>query len=113
MRYIYIILIASVVMLYSCENSDFEESFDKTPNERVTEAIKEYTETLTASEHGWKMAYYVDKNRMGAFHFMMQFDDMNNVKMKMDLSEKSITSLYSIKAEDEVLLSFDTYNFIS
>ncbi len=113
MKYIYITLIASIAMFYSCSNSDFEEAFDKTPNERITEAITKYTDVLTTSEYGWKMSYYPNEKLMGAFHLMMKFDDKNDVQMKFELSDKNITSLYGVKAEDEILLSFDTYNFIS
>ncbi|TKG96532.1 DUF4302 domain-containing protein [Puteibacter caeruleilacunae] len=112
MRQLYTLIIASL-LLGACNSDSFEDAFDKTPNERIQENIDHYSKVLTEAQHGWKMAYYINDEAMGAFHFMMQFNKDNKVISQFELSDNNTTSTYSLRAEDEIALSFDTYTFFS
>lgn len=113
MRTKYFILIISLITLIGCKGDDFQEYFDKTPNQRITEHIQHYRQVLTQAQDGWKMAYYINKDYMGAFNLMMKFDEKNNVDMQFELSKNNRASTYDLRAEDEIALSFDTYTFLS
>ncbi len=114
MKTIYTILVV-LLFLYSCNSDNFEDKFIGTPNERIQADIDKYSEVLTSAAHGWKMAYYINESNMGALHFMMQFKPDNHVISQFELSStgKNSESTYSLRAEDEIALSFDTYTFFS
>ncbi|MCT4614497.1 MAG: DUF4302 domain-containing protein [Marinifilaceae bacterium] len=112
MKNILVFLIA-ICLFSACDNDNFEDAFDKTPNERLQEKITEYSTALKSSEYGWKLPYYINDQVMGALHFMMQFKENNLVDMRFELSDNTIESTYKVNAQEEIILSFDTYNFLS
>lgn len=106
-------LIILSIAFVSCNKDNFKDKFEESPSVRLKKRMTEYSEVLQNAPYGWKWSYYIDQNVMGAWHFMMKFNTVSDVEMKFELSENVINSLYTIKPEDGVVLSFDTYTFIS
>jgi len=84
------------------------------PEERVTETVTKYSNTLTSSTYGWKAFLYPDGG--GGYSFYLNFNKENKVTMYADLdpdaSAESFESTYRIKALQNPTLSFDTYNYM-
>ncbi|MCZ4245224.1 DUF4302 domain-containing protein [Pedobacter punctiformis] len=84
------------------------------PEERITEAVTKYSNTLTGSTYGWKAFLYPDGG--GGYSFYLNFNKENKVTMYADLdydpAQKSMESTYKVRALQNPTLSFDTYNYM-
>lgn len=87
---------------------------EQRPEERVTEAVTKYTNSLTGSTYGWKAFLYPDGG--GGYSFYLNFTKENKVTMYADLdydpAQISKESTYRVKAFQNPTLSFDTYNYM-
>ncbi|UKT63118.1 DUF4302 domain-containing protein [Pedobacter mucosus] len=84
------------------------------PEERVTEAVTKYANTLTGSASGWKAFLYPEGG--GGYSFYLNFNKENKVTMYADLdyppATDSMESTYRVKAFQNPTLSFDTYSYM-
>ena len=112
--YAFSLLIASTALV-GC-NDDEDLIFDDSAANRVDQAMDDLSSTLTKQGGKWNMEYFANKEEHG-YNYVMTFSKDGTVKMSTNhewtspantfLSE---TSLWQIKPDDGVVLSFDTYN---
>lgn len=111
----FIIFIFIVGMTMSCQKKSYEPAFDKSAQERVAETIATVRTQLTSAPDGW--IGILTTGLGGGFSFYMQFDNQEVVNMYADLTGESSTvmksSRYRVKQDAGVVLTFDTYNYIS
>lgn len=111
-KIIYICL--SIGLFLACNRTE-EDTFDRTPTERLQQVSQELYKELTSSEYGWKLVYQTNKQKFGGFTFVMKFDKQGQVAMVSDFDKSTITqqnSQYEIKTGQGILLSFVTKNHI-
>lgn len=73
----------AIIICTSCENN---ETADLAPvEERVSEAISNLRDELTAPENGWKLEYQ-PTNTSGSFYMLLNFDKDGNVNIKSDVA---------------------------
>jgi hypothetical protein len=108
MKKLLYIIFAFGLIVQSCNNNDFEYKFDKTPDKRIKEKVDSYYNILTSSEYGWKTLYYPNEDEYGGYQFLISFDEKGNASIISDLKGERDTSLYKIKAEQDLMLIFDT-----
>jgi hypothetical protein len=100
----------------SCKDDDVS-IFDKTADERVTEAIAGLKNKLTAPANGWKIKYR-PVNTSGSFWVLMKFDSENNVTIQTDLGSndgefQEQTLTYRIDSSLGLELIIESYSFFS
>lgn len=119
LTYIFMLPILALCV-HSCVNEE-DDLFDESAAQRMNKAVVAYGELLESSANGWVMDYYPSDGSMGGYTYTIVFKD-GKASMASDLSLYSDTeewpagtvqkSLYQVKAEQECLLTFDTYNLI-
>ena len=114
-KWIYIFGIV-IVILTSCKDDEVA-IFDKTPDERVSEAIATLKQDLTAPANGWKLRYRPE-SESGSFYVLLDFNEDNTVHIKTDLGnndgqffEQTVT--YRIDSSLGLELIIETYSFFS
>ncbi|MGZ2371350.1 DUF4302 domain-containing protein [Ancylomarina sp. YFZ004] len=106
--------ITSLILLaFSACNNDFESEFDLSPDERASEAVKEFKEALISSEYGWLTHYYPNPDKLGSVTYMLKFEETGTVNMNWELYDYSDEAEYSVKMLEKPLLIFDTYSKFS
>lgn len=125
-------LSAAAFGFYAC-TSEVDDIFDKSPAERVSEAIKADKDILTSASNGWVMNYYSDlenKNAGGTI-YLLKFDNNDNVTVASvdnsaliqdikngdvawsgDLPDVTQTTHYKVTQSAGIVLSLDEYNDI-
>lgn len=107
-------IIAAAIGFYGCNKH--KDVFDKSPDERVNEALATYQKALTASQYGWKGLIYPAGLEGGVVAFYFKFDDVNRVEMFSDFDSASavtpMTASYRLKALQQPALIFDTYSYV-
>lgn len=115
MKKIFYLLFFTLVILAGCKKSSFESVFDKTPEERMADAISQLNTTLTSAPNGWVAT--LPTSAGGGFGFYMNFDADQKVSMFSDITDAgattAATSTYRVTTGLGAMLAFDTYNFIS
>ena len=108
---LYLILLA--ITFYSCENKD-DTLFEKTAEERLTEALTKYQSTLIDAPYGWNAVIYPGGG--GSYGFYFKFTDKNRVAMYSDFKDASGAtskeSSYRLTALQTPVLIFDTYSYL-
>lgn len=116
----------SIISLFMCMFAcaqDEKDLFEKSAAERLNESASKYQELLEASEYGWALEFYLgDESTPTSYVSTVRFYDGNvDMVSEMVLSEdhiaisldeptyETLTSKYSVKAEQSIVLSFDTY----
>lgn len=93
-----------------------KDAFDKSPDERVNEALATYQKALTSSQYGWKGLIYPAGLEGGVVAFYFKFDTANRVEMFSDFDSTSavtpMTASYRLKALQQPALIFDTYSYV-
>ena len=114
MKKSFIYILAAAIGLNGCNKH--EDAFDKSPDERVNEALATYQKALTASEYGWKGLIYPAGLEGGVVAFYFKFDEANRVEMFSDFDSTSavtpMTASYRLKALQQPSLIFDTYSYV-
>lgn len=109
---LYALLALPVMSLQSCLK-DQEDVFDEPSSTRLNEYLQQTKSTLTSSENGWIFDYYPEASQSyGGSTYTVQFagNDECAVRSEYNPDDGDLTSLYSMKADDGPVLSFDTYN---
>ena len=112
-------LLCSLVCIYSCVNEEAD-LFDSSAAQRLNQAVTDYTNLLENSEDGWIMDYYPSDGSLGGYTLTVVFKNgksaiASEISHASDNGESwpagtEVTSLYQVKAEQEVILTFDSYN---
>jgi hypothetical protein len=99
----------------ACRKLD-DHVFDKSPDERINEAITSYQSTLTGAANGWKAFIKTDSGKGSTYSFYFKFSADNRVKMYSDFDSTSAVTLqessYRLKAQQQPTLIFDTYSYV-
>ena len=110
MKHIFFFLSLSLLAA-SCKKED-DPVFDKSPDERINEALSGYQKQLTEAPYGWKALVYPKGG--GTYFFYMKFDNQNRVTMYSTFDSLSAVtpreSSYRLKALQQIALLFDTYS---
>jgi len=111
-KYLILYLIFSV-SLGSCVQ-DVDDVFDKSPSERIEEAMKYYDNLLLSANNGWIVEYYPEATqKYGGFVLYFKFEANDKVTVGSELAgTETEESVYSIKADMGPTLNFDSYNSI-
>lgn len=112
--------IACFILLAGCQKKT-DEIFDKSPDQRLTEALAAWQQTLVGAPNGWKFVVFPkglksQNIEVGGFSFYMKFTDANRVTMVSDFDTTTGAtpkeSGYRLKAVQRPSLYFDTYSYI-
>jgi hypothetical protein len=107
-------LLAATIALFGCNKH--EDAFDKSPDERINEALATYQSALTSSQYGWKGLIYPAGLGGGVVSFYFKFNESNRVEMFSDFDSASavtpMTASYRLKALQQPALIFDTYSYV-
>ena len=99
-------LLAILMVVSGCQKKT-DEIFDKSPDERLSEALAAYQRALVDAPNGWKFIIYPEGLKaqdieVGGFSFYMKFTDANRVTMVSDFDSTSAATLkesgYRLKA---------------
>lgn len=110
MKKLLYIFIAIGLIFQACDNDSFEDKFDKNPDQRIKERIQNYSDILTSPQYGWKTLYYPNEDSYGGYQFLINFDEMGNASIISDLTGERDTSLFKVKAIQDITLAFETYS---
>ncbi len=113
MKKIYLNIICSMLVLFTACDNDFESEFNLAPDERASEAVKEFKDALTSSEYGWLTHYYPNPEKLGSVTYMLKFEETGTVNMNWELYDYSDEAEYSVKMLEKPVLIFDTYSKFS
>ena len=119
-RIYFALLLLPLFCLTTCVK-DEENLFDGSAAERVAHNMKEYNRILNAATKGWLMEFYSDA--LGGCVFLCDFKAVNEgalngiVKIASELEDleeyppgKIAESLYELKQDQGIILTFNTYN---
>lgn len=113
-RLIYLLCIVAG-LLQSCVQ-DVDDLFDASAQERINQAIKDYKTLLCSAENGWRMEYYPSSiQEYGGYAMTLAFNENSQATIASEITgspTKTVSSLYSIKADMGPTLNFDSYNEI-
>lgn len=108
------ILILLALFITSCNNENFDNVFEDSASERLNEAIKKYSNSLTSAEQGWILEYYPEKKQSyGGYNFIIQFDKNKTSKVYSEITDEpfpSIESTYDVISYGGPVLTFNSYN---
>jgi hypothetical protein len=124
MKKIYLLLL-SAIAIASLSSCSIEENdlFGKSAATRLNESVASYQELLESNDSGWVMEFMPSEGEYGGYVYAAKFKG-GNVDMagEIALSNSStgevwapgtiVSSKYSVKSEQSVILTFDTYNTI-
>lgn len=72
-----------VIGCYSCSDNEVDNTFEKTPEERIAKVKADYKNILVEAPHGWK-TYFGTSDKLGRWLILMDFDANGQVAMKCD-----------------------------
>lgn len=105
----------ALLLLGSCSLHEEDNVFDDSSANRISEALKNYREILSAPENGWVMSYYPSQNQsLGGYNLLVKFSKDGKATIAGEVSDPddTVTSLYSLVQSSGPLLTFDSYNEI-
>ncbi|MBQ7420056.1 MAG: DUF4302 domain-containing protein [Prevotella sp.] len=108
------LLLAGVAMIVASCVKDEEDLFSESAAQRINTAVEDYTKLLESSEKGWVMNFYpAHDGEMGGVVYTARFSDGTvALRCQETPGEDEVKSLYQVKGEQEILLTFDTYTEI-
>ena len=116
----FLFLLVMAIAFAGCQKKT-DEIFDKTPDERLAEALAAYQQALVSAPNGWKVVItpkglQSQDIQVGAFSFYMKFTDANRVTMFSDFDTATSAtpkeSGYRLKALQRPSILFDTYGYV-
>lgn len=109
--FIYLLLALPAFFLQSCQTEE-DNVFDRPYSERMGEFLQKAQDTLTASQYGWVLDYYPQRDQAyGGVAYTIKFTKDNaTVRYENNPDDGEVKSLYKMKEDDGPVLSFDTYN---
>lgn len=113
MRHIVLYFLLGIVILSGCSKDD-DPVFDKSPDERINEALNKAETALKGAADGWNAKVVTGSGQTFQFHF--RFNEGNRVVMYADIdtstAASSRESSYRLKALQQPALIFDTYSYL-
>jgi len=110
-----ILLLLSILLLFTgCWKEEID-IFPNTPAERLNQAMSTYEDVLTSAENGWKMEYYAN-TQGGGYTLLMKFDASGLVTiasrslLTKNAAYEQDSSLYEVIADNGPVLTFNTFN---
>jgi hypothetical protein len=114
MKKIYnIFYILAAMLVFAACTPEQDDYFSESSAERVSSTIAADTKVLTSASNGWLMKYFPDENlQYGGYNVLLKFTEDGKVTVANELYDagQTATSLYQVKQDAGVVLSFDTYN---
>jgi hypothetical protein len=114
MKKIYnIFYILAAMLCFAACTPEQDDYFDESSAERIKSTIAADTKVLTSASNGWLMKYYPDEYlQYGGFNVLLKFSEDGSVTVANELydADETATSLYQVKQDAGVVLTFDTYN---
>lgn len=109
--FIYLLLALPAFFLQSCQTEE-DNVFDRPYSERMGEFLQKAQDTLIASQYGWVLDYYPQRDQAyGGVAYTIKFTKDNaTVRYENNPDDGEVKSLYKMKEDDGPVLSFDTYN---
>jgi hypothetical protein len=106
----------TLIALTSCKDNDVN-VFDKTADERVSEAIASLKADLIAPPNGWKVKYKPTPES-GSFYVLLNFKEDNQLIIRSDLAAnngKYLTDTLTYRIDNSLALEliFESYSFFS
>ena len=117
-RLLYILTLA--ILFAGCDKKT-DEIFDKSPDQRLSEALAAYQQALVSAPNGWKVFIFPkglqsQSIEVGGFSYYMKFTDANRVTMFSDFDTSTASvpkeSGYRLKAVQRPSIYFDTYSYL-
>ncbi len=107
------IILLAIATFTACKKDD-QPLFNKSPDDRLNEALAAYQTKLTGAPNGWKGFVYPKSG--GVYSFYFKFNDANRVNMLSSFDSASAVTLkessYRLKALQQPSLLFDTYSYL-
>ncbi|HVI47862.1 MAG TPA: DUF4302 domain-containing protein [Chitinophaga sp.] len=112
---LFCLILVLITGLYACKK-ELDPVFDKSPDARINETLRQYQAVLTGAPYGWKALVYPAGVPNSVFSFFFRFNDSNRVQMFSDLdgtsSVKMRESSWRLKSLQQPSLLFDTYSYL-
>ena len=117
MRKAFYILWILVIAITSCKDDDDVAIFEKSADERATEAIANLKQELVSPANGWRIKYRPESGS-GSFYVLMNFNQDNTVNIKSDVGYNDgeffdATVTYRIDNSLGLELIIESYSFFS
>lgn len=113
-RSLNILLAAGTMLITAACDNDYETIFNESTDERVEQALNEYSTLLNSAPHGWRASLYTEAGP-GYFYYL-DFQEDGNVTMVSDFNAttaaNSMAGTWVLKALQKPTLTFDTYSYI-
>jgi hypothetical protein len=116
-----ILYILAIAMIFAGCQKKAGDVFDKSPDQRLSDALTAYQQALAGAPNGWKVMIFpkgLEKQdiKVGGFYYYMKFTNDNRVTMVSDFDSTTAStpkeSGYRLKAVQRPSLYFDTYSYI-
>lgn len=117
-----LMLLTLAVGFASC-TSEEADLFDKSAAQRLNQSVEKYQRLLESSQYGWVMEFFPSDGSYGGYVYTAKFSE-GDVDMACELSFSNsttgdlrpagtvVSSKYTVKSEQSVILTFDTYNLL-
>ena len=106
-------LLGMLTAMTACDE-EYDTIFNESADERVQQALNDYTTLLDNAPHGWKAMLYTETG--AGYFYYLDFRDDGNVSMVSDFSEATaatpMNGTWVLKALQKPTLTFDTYSYI-
>lgn len=110
MKKLIYIALALPAVLTSCFKDDTD-IFGESAANRTAAAVEELDEALRSAPAGWVVDYYPESTQAyGGISMLMAFGRNDSASIATEIAPAPEASLYRVRAEEGVLLTFDTYN---
>ncbi len=116
-----IVALAALVLTLAACTSEEKDLFGQSAAQRLNESVASYQALLAGSQYGWAMEFFPSAGQYGGYVLTARFQNGDvDMTSEMDFNSSSagsavpagtvVSSKYSVKAEQSVILTFDTYN---
>lgn len=113
-RSLNILLVAAIALIIAACDNDYETIFNESPDERVQQALNEYSALINGAPYGWKASLYTEAG--AGYFYYLDFQEDGNVTMVSDFNtttaDNSMAGTWVLKALQKPTLTFDTYSYI-
>lgn len=113
-RYINLIFLFSI-FLYACQETEVDELFEQSPEERVAAQLEQMKKDLVDSPYGWT-GYYQYANLRNENYFNIRFQNNGQAIIDYPLSDGTVgsdTTTYTLRYTQQIDLIFDTYSILA
>lgn len=113
-RYINLVFLLCV-FLYACQDTEVDELFEQSPEERVSAQVEQMKKELLNSSYGWT-AYYQYANLKNENYFNIFFLEDGRAVIGYPLADGTVgkdTTTYTLRYTQQIDLVFDTYSILA